>query len=52
MKKVEFYKTVNFTKSTNKPKLSNPHKQGALDTLVLKKGGFEADSDNKEEEQS
>lgn len=52
LKKGEKDKTVEFNESTNKLKLSNPPKQKALDTLVLKKGGFEADYDNKEEEQS
>lgn len=52
LKKGEKDKTVEFNKSTNKLKLSNPPKQKPLDTLVLKKCGFETDSDNKEEEQS
>ena len=51
LKKGEKDKTVEFNESTNKLKLSNPPKQKALDTLVLKKGGFETDSDNKEEAQ-
>lgn len=55
LKKVEFDKTVNFITSRrgkNKLTINNPKKPCPFDVLVLKKGGFEADSDNKEEEQS
>lgn len=55
LKKGEIDKTVNFIPSRrgkNKLAICNPDKQCALDILVLKKGGFEADSDNKEGEQS
>lgn len=55
LKKGELDKTVNFITSRrgkNKLTINNPKKQFPFDVLVLKKGGFEADSDNKEEEQS
>lgn len=54
-KKGELGKTVNFITSRrgkNKLTINNPKKPCPFDVLVLKKGGFEADSDNKEEEQS
>lgn len=55
LKKGELDKTVNFIisrRGKNKLTINNPKKQFPFDVLVLKKGGFEADSDNKEEEQS
>lgn len=55
LKKGELDKTVNFIPSRrgkNKLTINNPKKQFPFDVLVLKKGGFETDSDNKEEEQS
>lgn len=55
LKKVEFDKTVNFITSRrgkNKLTINNPKKPCPFDVLVLKKGGFEVDSDNKEGEQS
>lgn len=54
-KKCELGKTVNLIiskKGKNKLTISNPKKPCPFDVLVLKKGGFETDSDNKEEEQS
>lgn len=55
LKKGELDKTVNYITSRrgkNKLTINNPKKQFPFDILVLKKGGFETDSDNKEEEQS
>lgn len=55
LKKGELDKTVNYITSRrgkNKLTINNPKKQFPFDVLVLKKGGFETDSDNKEEEQS
>lgn len=55
LKKGELDKTVNFIisrRGKNKLTINNPKKQFPFDVLVLKKGGFETDSDNKEEEQS
>ena len=54
-KKCELGKTVNLIisrRGKNKLTINNPKKPCPFDVLVLKKGGFEVDSDNKEGEQS